>query len=92
MFIQGDLQKVFDVLYGMGVIDPILKLDWVKITEEMMQNPQQVQTVFSTVNACAGDESLLRKELEKMDQKSVYYLAMEVAREFCEFQDRSTLH
>ncbi|MFP5518715.1 MAG: cytochrome [Bdellovibrionia bacterium] len=92
MFIQGDLQAVFDTLYNMGVIDPVLKLDWVKITDEMMQNPQVVNRVFDEVNACRGDMNLLRKKLETMDQQSVYFLAMEVAREFCEFQDRNTLH
>ena len=30
MFLQGNLQIVFDALYHLGVIDPVLKLDWKK--------------------------------------------------------------
>ena len=28
MLLQGDLQKVFDALYHLGVIDPVLEMDW----------------------------------------------------------------
>ena len=38
MFIQGNLQALFDALYEVGAIDPILKLDWSEVTEEMARN------------------------------------------------------
>jgi len=92
MFLQGDLQAVFDALYSIGAIDPVLKLDWEQVTNEMAQNPQIVMQAMETINSCAGDKTLLVQSLHMMDTRAVNYIAMEVAREFVEFQDRSCLH
>lgn len=92
MFIQGDLQAVFDALYTIGAIDPVLNADWTKINSEMMKKPQLVQQLCGSINACAGNKNLLVKTLLDMDQESLEFLAIEVAREFSEFQDRKELH
>lgn len=92
MFLQGDLQIVFDALYTVGAIDPVLKLDWNEVTKEMMANPRILSDAFQSINGCRGNKDLLVQQLHLMDQRSVNYIAMEVAREFCEFQDRKELH
>lgn len=92
MFLQGDLQIVFDALYTVGAIDPVLKMDWNEITKDMMGQPQILSDAFQTVNSCKGNRDLLIQKLHSMDPRSVNYIAMEVAREFCEFQDRTELH
>ncbi|MFS4459628.1 cytochrome [Bdellovibrio sp. HCB2-146] len=92
MFLQGDLQIVFDALYAIGAIDPVLKLDWNEVTKEMMANPQILSDAFQSINACGGDKDQLVQKFHMMDQRSVNFIAMEVAREFCEFQDRKELH
>lgn len=92
MFLQGDLQTVFDALYSVGAIDPVLKLDWSEVTKEMMANPQILSDAFQLINGCHGNKDLLIQKLHLMDPRSVNYIAMEVAREFCEFQDRKDLH
>ena len=92
MFLQGDLQIVFDALYTVGAIDPVLKLDWNEVTKEMMANPQILSDAFQSVNGCRGNKDLLVQRFHSMDPRSVNYIAMEVAREFCEFQDRTELH
>lgn len=92
MFLQGDLQAVFDALYSIGAIDPVLKLDWDQVTSEMAQNPEVVVEAMEVINSCQGDKNLLIQKLHMMDAKAVNYIAMEVAREFVEFQDRSCLH
>lgn len=92
MFIQGDLQVVFDALYTIGAIDPVLNADWTKINDEMSKTPHVIQNLCGSVNACAGNKNLLVKTLLNMDQKSLEFLAIEVAREFSEFQDRKELH
>lgn len=92
MFLQGDLQTVFDALYSVGAIDPVLKLDWSEVTKEMMANPQILSDAFQLINGCQGNKELLIQKLHMMDTRSVNYIAMEVAREFCEFQDRTGLH
>ena len=92
MFLQGDLQIMFDALFTIGAIDPVLKLDWNEVTKEMMANPQILSDAFQAINGCQGDKDLLVQKLHMMDPRSVNYIAMEVAREFCEFQDRKELH
>ena len=92
MFLQGDLQAVFDALYEVGAIDPVLKLDWEQVTKEMETQPHLVSRLFGEVNACKGNRDLIIQKLKNMETRSVYYVALEVAREFCEFQDRQNLH
>lgn len=92
MFIQGDLQAVFDALYSIGAIDPVLHSDWAKINDELNSNPQIIVKACHSINACSGDRKKLIEALLHMDQKSVEFVALEVAREFSEFQDRKNLH
>ncbi len=92
MFIQGDLQAVFDALYTVGAIDPVLSMDWEKLSLEMNENPQAVSIVCDSINACAGDQASLIKTLNSLDEKLLHFVALEVAREFSEFQDRKELH
>ncbi len=91
MFLQGDLQAMFDALYVVGAIDPVLKMDWEKVTKEMAQQSQLVNKAFQDLNKCSGDRGQLIQKLSLMDTKIVNYVALEVAREFCEFQDRRSL-
>jgi hypothetical protein len=92
MFLQGNLQLVFDALYTVGAIDPVLNMDWNKITAQMQTDMENVYQTFRRINSCSGDYEQILTEMQKMDQTALQYLAMEVAREFCEYQDRSTLH
>lgn len=92
MFIQGDLQAVFDALYTVGAIDPVLNMDWEKLNSEMNKNPQVIYKVCESINACRGDQEKLVQILKQIDEKLLHYVTMEVAREFSEFQDRKELH
>lgn len=92
MFIQGDLQAVFDALYAVGAIDPVLKMDWEKLNSEMASNPKVINKLCERINACHGDKKELIDTLKMMDSKSLSYVALEVAREFSEFQERAALH
>lgn len=92
MFIQGNLQAVFDALYNVGAIDPVLGMDWEKINNEMSSSPQLVGRACDSINACAGDPRLLVEALRNLEPKLLNFVALEVAREFCEFQDRKELH
>lgn len=92
MFIQGDLQVIFDALYEVGAIDPVLKLDWQEVTSQMSRQQKQVNRIFDQINDCHGNKSLLVQKLQQMDETSRSYVAMEVAREYAEFQDRKDLH
>ncbi len=92
MLLQGDLQSVFDALYEVGAVDPMLKMDWHVLHEQVKKNPFQMECVIREINSCRGDRDLMVMTLSKMDQNVVYLLAMEVARELAEFTDRETLH
>jgi len=92
MFIQGNLQAVFDALYSVGAIDPVLNSDWKQISQEMQSHPELYSQAVSAVNACGGDAKLLIEKLRGLDQQAVNFIAVEVAREFAEFTDRKDLH
>ncbi|MBX2988761.1 MAG: cytochrome [Bdellovibrionaceae bacterium] len=92
MFLQGNLQVVFDALYSIGAIDPVLKADWETVTKVMEDHPERVHEACRLINECSGDHDELVRKLHAMDPQAVQFIALEVAREFCEFQDRKSLH
>ena len=92
MFIQGDLQAVFVALFTVGAIDPVLKMDWSKISDEAAKNQTAMNKAIYALNNCRGDRMALVSQLHTFDSKIVNYIAVEVAREFAEFTSRSELH
>lgn len=92
MFLQGDLQAMFDALYTVGAIDPVLKLDWNQVTQQAQKYPLKIEKAFHDLNQCRGVRDELVLKLSRMEPQMVQYVAVEVAREFCEFQDRQALH
>jgi hypothetical protein len=92
MFIQGNLQIVFDALYHMGIIDPVLKMDWNQALEEFTHSGRDFSNVVSVVNNCHDDVDKLMKYLQEFDAQSLQYLAMEVAKEYADYYERETLH
>jgi hypothetical protein len=92
MLIQGDLQAVFDALFTVGAIDPVLKMDWSKISDEASQNPSLMEKAVTAINDCAGDRSALVTQLNGLEPRAVHFIAVEVAREFAEFTSRSQIH
>lgn len=90
--LQGDLQVVFDALYELGVIEPVLKKDWKDGMNEIRGRSLRLDQALNIVNTCGRDLGLLKCELEKLDQPSLEILAMEVAREYANFNQRDVLH
>ena len=92
MFLQGDLQAVFDALYHLGVIDPVLKMDWQEIMDEVPEYDTELYEVVAVANACDSNVDNLITKLEKFSDATLSYLAMEVAREFADFHSRDIIH
>jgi len=92
MFLQGNLQTIFDALFHMGVIDPVLEKDWGPYFERQIEFFPYLENVLRTISDCPNDLQSLITRLSKYDKKTLEYLAMEVAREFAEYQQRQTLH
>ncbi len=111
MFIQGNLQDLFDALFDMGVIDPALKADWSVAEKEKQKKSSQFREMIQVVNSAENNRLLtssrsqaskqkedstrvqhLIEELKAFDKEALLYLAMEVAREFVEYEDRKSIH
>jgi hypothetical protein len=92
MMLQGDLQTVFDALYQMGVIEPLLKKDWQNSFNNIPKENLHYQEAIKTVNEAAGNLGDLINKLSDFDQQTLEYLAMEVAREFADYSTRQLVH
>lgn len=92
MYLQGQLQTVFDALYHLGVIDPVLEMDWKSAIEEMHHSSVLIDEVMSIANKYQDDMEALISELTQFDDQALGFLAMEVAREFADYHEREVLH
>jgi hypothetical protein len=90
--LQGDLQAVFDALYDLGVIEPVLAMDWRTRLLEMEKGSPHLQSAILAVNECGHDRSRLAKKLNTLDKNALEMLAMEVAREYADYHTRQDLH
>lgn len=91
MLLQGNLQRMFDVLYELGVIDPVLEKDWQVALEKRDAYATELNQAVSLVNSC-NEVSTLKSALGSLAPAALEYLAMEVAREFAEYHARTSLH
>ena len=92
MYIQGDLQVIFDALYSLGVIEPVLKSDWKKSYEDFHNFEESFSKAVQSVYSCSGDKFRIVESLRNFDFKTLEYIAMEVAREFSDFYSRKVTH
>ena len=92
MYLQGNLQAVFDALYHLGIIDPVLEMDWSDAIQSMPGHAMEYKEVVVVANKFQTDVQSLMLELERFDEKALGYLAMEVAREFADYHSRETIH
>jgi hypothetical protein len=92
MYLQGNLQAVFDALYHMGVIDPVLKMDWNQVINQMDHHADRFIEVLAVANAHQEDVHELMDHLGQFDERTLTYLAMEVAREYADYHSRESLH
>ena len=92
MYLQGDLQLMFDALYNLGVIDPVLDMDWTKELENMSFYMEEFSEVIGIVNSKQHSVEEMMLALKEYDQKTLSYLAMEVAKEFADFHSREDIH
>jgi hypothetical protein len=92
MYLQGNLQTVFDALYEMGVIEPVLQMDWKDALKEMDSNPTPLFDAVKVANDFQSDVQILIEKLESLDEKTLSFLAMEVAREYADFHGQHEVH
>jgi hypothetical protein len=91
MHLQGDLQLVFDALYQMGIIEPLLKKDWTDSFHNIPKQDERFQKIIRTVNESRGNVREMITKLSDFDPETLEYLAMEVAREFADYSTRESV-
>lgn len=92
MVIQGNLQIVFDALFEMGIIDPVLKKDWKLALEAKPRYARSLSRAISIVNHFINDRNEMLAQLRQFDDSTLELLAIEVAREYADFHSREQLH
>lgn len=92
MLLQGDLQKVFDALYHLGVIDPVLEMDWQSEFAKIEEDPKPLYDILGVVNSNLGNYQDLMGQLSRFEQKDLSHLAMVVARELVGFHTNKVIH
>ncbi|MDZ4660382.1 MAG: cytochrome [Pseudomonadota bacterium] len=92
MLLQGNLQAVFDALYFLGVIDPVLKMDWQKKIAAKEKFENVVNEIIDIANKYNKTPSVLQQKLGEFDKQTLGFLAMEVAKEYADYHWRKTLH
>ena len=92
MLLQGDLQKVFDALYHLGVIDPVLEKDWKQEFKKIEENPRPLVEILGVVNSNLGTYEDLMSQLSSFDEEHLSHLAMVVAKELVGFHTNKVIH
>ena len=92
MLLQGDLQKVFDALYHLGVIDPVLEKDWKQEFKKIEDNPKPLVEVLGVVNSNVGTYQDLMNQLSSFEEEQLSHLAMVVAKELVGFHTNKVIH
>ena len=92
MLLQGNLQHMFDALYEMGIIDPVLDKDWQKAMDNRACYESELAQAVTAANEASGDIKLLVNKLNKFKGPVLEYLAIEVAREFAEYHSQHAVH
>ena len=92
MYLQGQLQNVFDALYELGVIDPVLGKDWQRAMDDLPTYIDEVRDAMRVANEAQENQPELIKRLKEFEPVILEYLAMEVAREFADYHARESLH
>lgn len=91
MRLSGNLQSMFDALFYLGIIDPILKKDWEEELKHFSDKSSEVLAAIQVANRFSGNPAALLLELKEFDQTTLEFLAMEVAREYAVYHSRSEL-
>ena len=92
MILQGSLQDLFDALYELGVIEPLLSKDWMPVFEKRELEPKKLERALKAVRNHKGSSKSLAKTLKKFDSDVLEELAVEVAREYAEYYGRTEFH
>ena len=76
----------------MGIIDPVLKLDWCQEFDSIRENPYPLAKVLGVVNSSPGNYKELMEQLKSFKKKDLNHLALIVACELIFFKTDRVIH
>ena len=85
------ITKLLYALHQLGIIDPVLTMNWAEERSNQSDYTSRLAHAVQVANSYQADFTLLLTELEKLDSKTLSFLAMEVAREYADFHARNHL-
>ncbi|MCO5113154.1 MAG: hypothetical protein M9899_03160 [Bdellovibrionaceae bacterium] len=93
MKICGDLKVYYDVLDEMGAIEPLLKnADWNQLQELKEAREEDFEELLTKINQLSNEKQQIKRALGCYDSQMILFFAMEVAKEFADFQNNKQYH
>lgn len=93
MKICGDLKVYYDVLDEMGAIEPLLKnADWNQLQELKEAREDDFEELLAKINNLSNEKQQIKRTLGCYDSQMILFFAMEVAKEFADFQNNKQYH
>lgn len=93
MKICGDLKIYYDVLDELGAIEPLLKNDnWDQLLEQKNARSNDFEELLCKLNKQENEKQQIKNILGCYDSQMILFFAMEVAKEFADFQNNKQYH
>ena len=90
MYLQGNLQDWFEALYQVGVIQRLLDLDWRNLQSYREENKEKCGALMRRLNPLTlGQKLEVLAQLSSLEQNLI---ALEVAYEFVQYENKPQLH
>ena len=71
LYLQGQLQVVFDALYELGVIDPVLQTDWSRAISELPRHRKDYEKALEIINTTQETVNDLIHHLKDLSPRSL---------------------
>ncbi|MBE8163431.1 MAG: hypothetical protein HAW63_05540 [Bdellovibrionaceae bacterium] len=84
MYLQGNLELLFNALDSMSCIDEVLQMDWQLFLNKAKRHRKECDKAVDIVNSCDSDPTKLKVALEAFPSLILKYLAIEVGLEMLE--------
>lgn len=84
MYLQGNLDLLFNALDSMNCIDDVLQMDWKLFLTKARPHKEDCDQAVSIINNCDSDPEKLKVALSTFSSVVLKYLAIEVGLEMLE--------
>ena len=92
MKLSGNLQDYYDVLDEMGVLDHLMKSDWSHLDAIKGSRSSEFNKFINIINRVGTKKEEIKKQLVSYDSQIIQFFAMEVAKEYADFQNNKLAH